>query len=314
MQAAEQATAQRTALAVRMLDANEAVASVAYRLSEVIAIYPITPASPMGEHADEWSARRARQPVGRRAPGGGDAVGGRRGGAVHGALQAGALATTFTASQGLLLMIPNLYKIAGELTPFVLHVAARTLATHALSIFGDHCDVMACRGTGFAMLCVGNRPRRRRTSPPCRTPRRWRARVPVPALLRRLPHLARGRRRSRCSATRTLRRLLDEEPGARTARAPSRPTTRCCAARRRTPTCSSRRARRRTRSTTPCRGIVRETLDALRERLTGRALRAVRLRRRTRRRARDRADGLGRRGGARDRRVADGARASASAW
>ncbi len=138
------------------LDANEAVASVAYRASEVIAIYPITPASPMGEHCDEWST--ARRPnlwnaipevVEMQAEGG-------AAGAIHGAVQAGALGTTFTASQGLLLMIPNMYKIAGELTPFVMHVASRTVATHALSIFGDHSDVMACRQTGFALLASGS--------------------------------------------------------------------------------------------------------------------------------------------------------------
>ena len=113
-------------------------------------------------------------------------------GAVHGALQAGALATTFTASQGLLLMIPNMYKIAGELTPFAMHVAARTLATHALSIFGDHSDVMACRQTGFAHARLGLGPggaglRRDRAR------RDARLAHPVPALLRRVPHLARGR-------------------------------------------------------------------------------------------------------------------------
>ncbi|HYD63983.1 pyruvate:ferredoxin (flavodoxin) oxidoreductase [Azospirillum sp.] len=135
-----------------IMDGNEAAASVAYRASEVIAIYPITPSSPMGEMADEWAAhRRANvwgavpQVIEMQSEGG-------AAGAVHGALQAGALATTFTASQGLLLMIPNMYKIAGELTPYCMHVAARTLATHALSIFGDHSDVMACRQTGFAML------------------------------------------------------------------------------------------------------------------------------------------------------------------
>ena len=138
------------------LDANEAVASVAHRTNEVIAIYPITPSSPMGEFADAWSAK-GRPNVWGKVP---DVVEmqseGGAAGAVHGALQAGALATTFTASQGLLLMIPNMYKIAGELTPFTMHVAARTLATHALSIFGDHSDVMACRGTGFAMLAAGS--------------------------------------------------------------------------------------------------------------------------------------------------------------
>ncbi|HEX7140018.1 MAG TPA: pyruvate:ferredoxin (flavodoxin) oxidoreductase, partial [Vicinamibacterales bacterium] len=138
------------------VDGNEAVASVAHRLSEVIAIYPITPSSAMGELADEWSAE-ARQNVWGQVP---DVIEmqseGGAAGAVHGALQAGALSTTFTASQGLLLMIPNMYKIAGELTPFTMHVAARTLATHALSIFGDHSDVMACRATGFAMLSAAS--------------------------------------------------------------------------------------------------------------------------------------------------------------
>jgi pyruvate-ferredoxin/flavodoxin oxidoreductase len=141
-----------TTASTEIIDGNQAATSVAYRASEVIAIYPITPASPMGELADEWAAKgrpnlwgQVPRVVEMQSEGG-------AAGAVHGALQAGALATTFTASQGLLLMIPNLYKIAGELTPFVLHVAARTLATHALSIFGDHSDVMACRQTGFAML------------------------------------------------------------------------------------------------------------------------------------------------------------------
>src|SRR5204862_377659 len=124
-----------------------------HRLSEVIAIYPITPSSAMGELADEWSAAGRRNlwgaiPVVAEMQSEGGAAG-----AAHGSLQAGALGTTFTASQGLLLMIPNMYKIAGELTPFTMHVAARTLATHALSIFGDHSDVMACRQTGFALLC-----------------------------------------------------------------------------------------------------------------------------------------------------------------
>jgi pyruvate-ferredoxin/flavodoxin oxidoreductase len=136
-----------------ILDGNEAAASVAYRLNEVIAIYPITPASPMGEWADQWK-EEGRQNIWGAVPTviemqseGGAA------GTLHGALQAGALGTTFTASQGLLLMIPNMYKIAGELTPTVIHVAARALATHALSIFGDHSDVMAARATGFALLC-----------------------------------------------------------------------------------------------------------------------------------------------------------------
>ncbi|MFN2309141.1 MAG: pyruvate:ferredoxin (flavodoxin) oxidoreductase, partial [Gammaproteobacteria bacterium] len=138
------------------LDGNEAVATVAHRLSEVCAIYPITPASPMGEFADAWSAEGRKNLWGTvphivemQSEAG-------AAGAVHGALQAGSLATSFTASQGLLLMIPNLYKIAGELSPMVLHVAARSLACQALSIFGDHSDVMAVRQTGCAMLCAGS--------------------------------------------------------------------------------------------------------------------------------------------------------------
>ena len=137
-------------------DANQAVSDVAYRLSEVVAIYPITPASPMGEHADAWAAADRPNLWGQvptviemQSEGG-------AAGTVHGALQAGTLSTTFTASQGLLLMIPNLYKIAGELTPAVIHVAARTLATHALSIFADHSDVYSCRGCGLGMLASGS--------------------------------------------------------------------------------------------------------------------------------------------------------------
>src|SRR5215467_3785051 len=134
------------------VDGNEAAASVAYRASETIAIFPITPSSPMAEVCDEWSSH-GRQNIWGAVPEMAEMQSeGGAAGAVHGALQAGALATTFTASQGLLLMIPNMYKIAGELTPFAMHVAARALATHALSIFGDHSDVMACRQTGFALL------------------------------------------------------------------------------------------------------------------------------------------------------------------
>ena len=137
----------------KTMDANEAVAHVAYRVNEVIAIYPITPSSNMGEWADQWASEglvniwgTVPQVTEMQSEGGAS-------GAVHGALQTGALATTFTASQGLLLMIPNMNKIAGELTPTAFHVSARTVATHALSIFGDHSDVMFCRTTGFAMLC-----------------------------------------------------------------------------------------------------------------------------------------------------------------
>src|SRR6186713_1032369 len=135
------------------IDGNEAVARIAYALNEVIAIYPITPATPMGEWADAWAAAGLKNLWGTvpavvelQSEGG-------AAGAIHGALQTGSLATTFTASQGLLLMLPNMYKIAGELTPAVFHIAARALAAQALSIFGDHSDVMAARATGWALLC-----------------------------------------------------------------------------------------------------------------------------------------------------------------
>ena len=139
------------------IDGNEAAARIAHLTSEVVAIYPITPASPMGEWADEWSAMGQQNLWGSvprviemQSEAG-------AAGAIHGALQAGALATTFTASQGLLLMLPNMYKIAGELSPTVFHIAARSLACQALSIFGDHNDVMSARATGFALLS-SNRP------------------------------------------------------------------------------------------------------------------------------------------------------------
>ena len=137
-------------------DANEAVARIAHKTNEVCAIYPITPASPMGEHVDVFSAKGEKniwdnvpRIVEMQSEGG-------AAGAVHGSLQGGALTTTFTASQGLLLMLPNMYKMAGELLPSVIHVAARTVATHALSIFGDHSDVMSARSTGFSMLFAGS--------------------------------------------------------------------------------------------------------------------------------------------------------------
>lgn len=143
-------------MTMQMMDGNEAAARIAHKCNEVIAIYPITPASSMGELADIWSADGEQNIYGSvpeviemQSEAG-------AAGAIHGALQSGSMSTTFTASQGLLLMIPNMYKIAGELTPTVFHVAARTVATHALSIFGDHSDVMAVRGTGFAMLAASS--------------------------------------------------------------------------------------------------------------------------------------------------------------
>src|SRR5512146_1874573 len=138
------------------IDGNEAAAYVAHKVNEVIAIYPITPSSPMGEWSDQWSSEGKPNiwgtiPLVIEMQSEAGAAG-----ALHGALQGGSLATTFTSAQGLLLMIPNMYKIAGELTPCVMHVAARSIATHALSIFGDHSDVMHARTTGWAMLSAGS--------------------------------------------------------------------------------------------------------------------------------------------------------------
>ena len=206
------------------LDGNEAVASVAHRVSEVIAIYPITPSSTMGEFSDEWSAQGKKNVWGTvplvselQSEGGAS-------GAVHGALQAGALTTTFTASQGLLLMIPNMYKIAGELTPFVMHVSARAVATHALSIFGDHSDVMACRQTGFAMLASSN-PQEAHDLAAVAHRATLDGEDPVPPLLRRLPHLERGLQDRAADERRPPRhgdrgpRLGPEEAGAHARRA-----------------------------------------------------------------------------------------------
>ncbi len=160
-----------------IMDGNEAASWIAYKTSEVCAIYPITPSSGMGEHCDEWSGEGVENIYGQvpriiemQSEAG-------AAGAVHGSLQGGALSSTFTSSQGLLLMIPNMYKIAGELTPTVFHIAARTVATHALSIFGDHSDVMAVRSTGFAML-FGNNPQEAMDMALIATATTLRARVP----------------------------------------------------------------------------------------------------------------------------------------
>ena len=171
------------------IDGNEAVANVAYRLSEVIAIYPITPSSGMGELSDQWAANGVPNlwgtvPLVAEMQSEGGAAG-----AVHGALQTGSLTTTFTASQGLLLMIPNMYKIAGELTSTVFHVSARSLAAQALSIFGDHSDVMATRQTGFAML-ASRSAQEAHDHGPDRHRRHPGIAHSLPALLRWLPHLA----------------------------------------------------------------------------------------------------------------------------
>ena len=141
---------------MKTMDGNTAAAYASYAFTEVAAIYPITPSSPMAEITDEWAANGRKNLFGQPVKVVEMQSEAGAAGAVHGSLQAGALTTTYTASQGLLLMIPNMYKIAGELLPGVFHVSARALAAHALSIFGDHSDVMACRQTGFAMLAEGS--------------------------------------------------------------------------------------------------------------------------------------------------------------
>ncbi|MFA6905546.1 MAG: pyruvate:ferredoxin (flavodoxin) oxidoreductase, partial [Sphaerochaeta sp.] len=138
------------------IDGNTAAAHIAYAFSEVAAIYPITPSSPMGEFADSWASTGRKNLWGKKVEIMEMQSEAGAAGAVHGALSAGALTTTFTASQGLLLMIPNMHKIAGEMIPTVFHVSARSLAAQSLSIFGDHSDVMSCRNTGFAMTCANN--------------------------------------------------------------------------------------------------------------------------------------------------------------
>ena len=141
---------------MKTMDGNTAAAHVSYAFTDVAAIFPITPSSVMAELTDEWSANGQKNVFGQEVKVIEMQSEGGAAGAVHGSLMAGALTTTYTASQGLLLMIPNMYKIAGEMLPGVIHCSARTLASHALSIFGDHSDVMACRQTGFAMLASTN--------------------------------------------------------------------------------------------------------------------------------------------------------------
>ena len=138
------------------IDGNAAAAHVAYAFSEVAAIYPITPSSPMGEYSDEWASKGMKNVFGKTVDVTEMQSEAGAAGAVHGALSAGALTTTFTASQGLLLMIPNMHKIAGEMLPTVFHVSARSLAAQSLSIFGDHSDVMSVRNTGFAMTAAAS--------------------------------------------------------------------------------------------------------------------------------------------------------------
>ena len=140
----------------KSMDGNEAAAYVSYAYTEVAGIYPITPSSPMADHVDQWAAQGRKNIFGTPVKVVEMESEAGAAGTVHGSLGAGALTTTYTASQGLLLMIPNMYKIAGEQLPGVFHVSARCVASHALNIFGDHSDVMACRQTGFAMLAEGN--------------------------------------------------------------------------------------------------------------------------------------------------------------
>ena len=139
---------------MKTMDGNNAAAHVAYAFTEVAGIYPITPSSPMADYVDQWSAQGLKNIFGTTVKVSEMQSEAGAAGTVHGSLNAGALTTTFTASQGLLLMIPNMYKIAGELLPGVFHVSARCVASHALNIFGDHSDVYACRQTGFAMQCL----------------------------------------------------------------------------------------------------------------------------------------------------------------
>ena len=160
---------------MQTMDGNNAAAHVSYAFTDLAAIYPITPSSVMAEVTDSWSTAGVKNIFGEQVKVVEMQSEAGAAGAVHGSLSAGALTTTYTASQGLLLMIPNMYKIAGELLPSVIHVSARAVASHALSIFGDHSDIYACRQTGYAML----------------SPFRYQGQSSVPALLRRLPYLPR---------------------------------------------------------------------------------------------------------------------------
>ena len=252
---------------VATIDGNEAVARVAYKLNEVIAIYPITPSSPMGEWADEWASGgkpnlwgTVPQVVEMQSEGG-------AAGAIHGALQAGALATTFTASQGLLLMIPNMYKIAGELTPTVFHIAARSLAAQGLSIFGDHSDVMAARATGWAMLASAS----------VQEAQDFALIAQAATLEARLPflHFFDGFRTSHevnkmeLLNDDDLRAMISMSAFWNIARGRFRPIIRSCAAQRRTRMSISRRAKRSIRIMPPAPEIVQQAMDKFAE-LTGR--------------------------------------------
>ena len=186
------------------IDGNTAASHVAYAFSEVAAIYPITPSSPMAESADEWATAKRTNMWGQKLKIAEMESEGGAAGAVHGSLSAGALTTTYTASQGLLLMIPNMYKISGELLPMVMHVSARALAAHSLNIFGDHSDVMACRQTGFAMLASSSVQEVMDLA--LVAPFHAEVLRAFPALLRRLPHFARIFQNRRIRRNEQLRR------------------------------------------------------------------------------------------------------------
>ena len=172
------------------MDGNNAAAYVSYAFTEVAGIYPITPSSPMADYVDQWAAQGQKNIFGTTVKVIEMQSEAGAAGTVHGSLAAGALTTTYTASQGLLLMIPNVYKIAGELLPAVFHVSARTVAAQSLNIFGDHSDVMACRQTGFAMLAEGNVQEVMDLAPVAHLSA-IKGRRPLHQLLRRLPYLSR---------------------------------------------------------------------------------------------------------------------------
>ena len=214
---------------MKSMDGNNAAAHVSYAFSEVAAIYPITPSSPMADFVDQWSANGLKNIFGTRVKVVEMQSEAGAAGAVHGSLGTGALTTTYTASQGLLLMIPNMYKIAAEQLPCVFHVSARTVSTHALNIFGDHSDVMACRQTGFAMLCEGNVQEVMDLSPVAH----------LAALTGKVPFInffdgfrppATRSRRSRSGIIRTSPRCATWTPSRPSVSTPSIPSIRICAA------------------------------------------------------------------------------------
>ena len=202
---------------MKTMDGNNAAAYVSYAFTEVAGIYPITPSSPMADYVDQWSAQGVKNIFGTTVKVEEMQSEAGAAGTVHGSLNAGALTTTYTASQGLLLMIPNMYKIAGELLPCVFHVSARCVASHALNIFGDHSDVYACRQTGFAMLAetnpqdvmdlaaVAHLAFAHSADPPQDSDHH--SALPSPARRQGLLHSGRGRCSRACSCTRGCQRL-----------------------------------------------------------------------------------------------------------